>query len=145
MMKKQIFRWTLVILWLILTVYLSQQSGKESAATSSWLAHKLFGIFGAFGINISYSIFHHIIRKIAHFGVHFVLAWLGYRALLVNCEKRINAIIITLMLFGSIAVFDEAIQSMAPGRAMMPTDALINLSGITLGTIIGILTSKQRK
>ena len=143
--KKQIFRWALVILWLILTVYLSQQSGNESSATSSWLAHKLFRIFEMLGINVSYSAFHAVLRKIAHFGIHFVLAWLGYRALLISCDRRRNAIIVTLVLFGAIALFDEAIQSIAPGRAMMLFDATINLSGVILGTIIGILTTKQIK
>ena len=143
--KKQAFRWTLVILWLILTVYLSQQTGTESSATSSWLAHKLFRIIELLGINVSYSAFHAVLRKIAHFGIHFILAWLGYRALLISCDKRRNTILITVTLFGAIALFDEAIQSIAPGRAMMLFDAMINLSGVVLGTIIGIITTKQNR
>ena len=141
--KKQIFRWTLIILWLIFTVYLSQQTGAESSATSSWLAHKLFRIFELLGIDVSYRAFHAVLRKIAHFGIHFILAWLGYRALIVSCEERRNAIIIALMLFGAVAIFNEAIQSIAPGRAMMFLDAVINLSGVLLGTIIGIIATKQ--
>ena len=144
-MKKQTFRWILVILWLTLTVYLSQQSGIESSATSGWLAHRLFRIFEFLGINISYQVFHAIFRKIAHFGIHFILAWLGYRALLISCNKRRNAITVTLVLFGAIAIFDEAVQGIAPGRAMMLFDALINLSGVLLGTIVGFITTKRQR
>ena len=142
-MKKQAIRWALVAIWLLLTVYLSQQNAAESAATSGWLAQKIYALIRLIGINVSYRGFHMLIRKMAHFGVHFVLAWLGYRALLATCNKRLNAIIVTFLFFGSIAILDEAIQSVAPGRAMMAFDAFINLCGITAGTIVGIAKTRR--
>ena len=144
-MRRQLFRWTLVTLWLILTVHLSRQTGVESSTVSGWLAHGLYHICDALGINLSFVTFHAVLRKIAHFGIHFILAWLGYRALLVSCEQKRNAIILSLVLYGVIAIVDEAIQGISPGRAMMLGDAIINLFGIVLGVIIGILTTKQQK
>ena len=145
LMRKQLFRWSLVTIWLILTVYLSQQTGTESAAMSGWLAHSIYHICDVLGINLSYAVLHMVLRKIAHFGIHFVLAWLGYRAMLISCEKKHYAIIATVVLYGIIAVFDELIQGISPGRVLMLGDLLINLSGIVLGVIIGVTTTKQQK
>ena len=142
-MRRQAIRWALVLIWLAVTMHLSQQNATASAATSGWLAHKILVLLSFVGINVSYPVFHAVIRKVAHFGVHFILAWLGYRALLASCKRRANAIVITLLFFGAIAIIDEYMQSFAPGRAMMLFDAMINLSGILTGTIVGVVKTKQ--
>lgn len=140
-----IIRWTSVAVWFVVAVVLSCQPAKESSATSGWLAGILFRAIQRIGLQCEYEVFHAFLRKAAHFGVHFVLAWLGYRAFLLSCEYRRYAIIATLAIFGVVAFYDELVQSMSPGRAMMLTDALINLSGIALGASVGLLTTKKRE
>lgn len=139
--RRLLLRWVLVLGWLALTVYLSQQPGIESSATSNWLARLLFRVVRHFRPSTSFAVFHHLVRKAAHFGIHFVLAWLGYRAFVLCLDKRLYAVVSTLALFGLIAVFDELVQSMAPGRAMMVGDMLINVAGVACGTIFGVFVA----
>ncbi len=144
MTSKQIFRWILALLWLALTVYLSQQSGTQSAEVSGWFTKTIARVFGFFGIDVSYSALHYVMRKLAHFCVHLILAILVYRAFIITNSYQKNAIILTLFACMVVACFDEGIQSVAPGRAMMGGDLLLNLFGVTCGTLVGILTVKQK-
>ena len=142
---KRVIRWLLVIIWLCLTIYLSQQAGTESATTSGWLARQIMRIMRFFGINVHYSLLHAFLRKFAHFCVHFVLAWLTYRALFVSYKVRMNAIVGCFLICCTVAIFDEAIQNVSPGRAAMIFDALLNLFGVATGALIGIFTEKTTK
>ncbi|MBR6134128.1 VanZ family protein [Candidatus Saccharibacteria bacterium] len=139
--RRLVFRWVLVFGWLVLTVYLSQQPSAESSATSGWLARILFKVVRHFRPSASYAIFHHLVRKAAHFIAHFVLAWLGYRAFMLCFNKQLYAVVSALSIFGLIAVYDELIQSVAPGRAMMIGDAMINIAGIFSGVLFGIFAT----
>ena len=144
MAKRKLFRWILALCWLALTVFLSQQSGSQSAAVSGWFTKAVTRLFGFFGINASYATLHYAMRKLAHFCVHFILAILIYRAFIITNEYQKNAILLTLFTCMVVAFFDEGIQSVAPGRAMMVGDLILNLFGVTSGTIAGILTVKQK-
>ena len=136
-----VLRWALVLIWLTITAYLSQQSGIKSSATSGIIARLLFRVARHFRPGVSFATFHYLVRKCAHFGMHFVLAWLGYRAFSLFFDKRFYTLVATISLFGLAAVFDELIQSVSPGRAMMLEDAMINVSGVLCGAIVGVLSA----
>jgi len=141
---KQAVRWFLATAWLIFTVYLSRQPATDSAAVSGGLAYSIYLFLGRLNINVSYKLLHVILRKIAHFGIHFVLGWLGWRALSSSCNQKRNAVIIAVILYGSIAILDELIQSIIPGRSMQAADFAINLSSILLGICAGVLAKNAR-
>jgi VanZ family protein len=56
-----------------------------------------------------------------------------------------NAIVGCFLICCTVAIFDEAIQNVSPGRAAMIFDALLNLFGVATGALIGILTEKTTK
>lgn len=145
MARKRIIRWILALIWLCLTMYLSMQSGKDSASVSGWLAQSFSHLIESVGISVDYSTFHVLVRKLAHFGVHLILALLIYRAFIVTQNYQKSAILLTLFTCMVVAAFDEGIQSVSPGRAMMLGDMMINLFGVTCGTILGILSVKEIK
>jgi len=139
--QKRIFWWAVFGLWLVLTVYLSSQNGSGSSDVSSWLAAKLWRASNAFtrtmlDRGISYSTFHFYIRKLAHFTVHLVLAFVTVRAAAWSFATKKDALRFAFALTVFLALFDEAIQLAAPGRTSAVLDGAINLSGVLVGLFI---------
>ena len=141
MKKRRLLRWLAVVVWFCLAVFLSQQAGPESADTSNWLAVQIVHILHL-GDSVDYLLFHAILRKVAHFLVHFILAWLTYRALSISYKLEANAIIGCLLICCTVAIFDEAIQNIAPERAARLLDATLNLLGVLAGTSVGVAAKK---
>ena len=144
MAMKRAIRWLLVLAWLYLAVFLSRQSASDSAAVSGWIAQRGASALSFLGIEVRYAVFHAFIRKFAHFCVHLVLAWLVYRALDISFTGQKFNIILCIIFCSIIAIFDESVQNVAPGRVAQMYDAILNLFGVQCGTILGILTVKQK-
>ncbi|MBP5633671.1 VanZ family protein [Candidatus Saccharibacteria bacterium] len=140
---KNALRWLLVLAWLYLVIYLSRQSGTESAEISSWIARTAKKGLDFCGISVSYANLHLLLRKAAHFAIHFVLAWLMYAALNSTFSGQKCNIIICFIFCSIIAIFDESIQSTAPGRVAQLYDGILNLFGVQSGILFGILTTKK--
>jgi len=138
MTSKRIVRFSLLIAWLGLTIFLSQQAGVNSAILSKKLTYYIQKIIP---LRISFQKLHTYLREFAHFGIHFVLAILAYRAFLTVASLK-PSIIICLVLCDVIACFDEWIQIQAIGRYAEFADMILNLFGVCAGTIIGIIISK---
>lgn len=136
-------RWIFFITSLCLAVYLSQQIGSESTKVSEWITdivQKLLNWIGLKGIKKR--IIHSYIRDYAHFGVHLSLAFFGYRAFAGSLPKFKPALALSLFLSLAIAIFDELIQQEVPGRAFEISDMALNISGISIGTLISILITR---
>ncbi len=143
MSVRRALRWLLVLAWLYLVVFLSRQNGSDSAAISGWIAQKGSSALSFIGINAHYAT-HAFVRKFAHFCVHLVLAWLMYRALDISFTGQKFVILLCIIFCSIIAVFDESVQNTAPGRVAQLYDAILNLFGVQCGTILGILTVRQK-
>jgi VanZ family protein len=138
MTAKRVIRFCLLIAWLGLTIFLSEQTGAESAR----LSHKLSEwIIRVFNLHIDISRVETFLRELAHFGIHFVLAILAYRAFLTITREK-PSMLICLILCAAIAIFDELTQRSIPGRAREVNDLLLNLFGVSLGANLGYLISK---
>ena len=138
MTTRRVIRFGLLIAWLGLTIFLSEQTGAESAKLSNKLA-KL--IVKALSLNIERVRVENFLRELAHFGIHFVLAILAYRAFLTFMREK-PSVLVSLLLCAAIAVFDELTQRAIPGRAREVNDLLLNLFGVSLGTNLSYLISK---
>lgn len=132
---RKLFRWSLLTLWLIFVIFLSCQSGNDSGGLSHWLANNIFGVPG--------EEFHAILRACAHFGIHFILAILMYRAAYDSYDNpRAFATIIGLL----VAVSDELLQYYIPGRYPELVDIVVNTTGILSGVLLtAAITPKKNR
>lgn len=100
-----------------------------SAEESGWFrTHIMEPVFGLFGLQAPS---HHVTRKLAHIFEFFVLS-----ALLVPCWKG-NAYRAAFSGF-AVAFLDESLQLLTARGAAL-TDVWIDLIGVTLGTLLGLL------
>ncbi|MBQ3293862.1 VanZ family protein [Candidatus Saccharibacteria bacterium] len=144
------FWWSLFAIWLVLTVYLSSQNGSGSSDVSSWLADKLWRASNVvtkalLDRGMSFATFHLLVRKLAHFTVHLFLAFFAVRASAWSFSQRREGLRFAWILSICLAVFDEAIQLLAPGRVSALLDGGINLAGVTLGALISSLLGPRQK
>ena len=134
----RIIRFGLLIAWLGLTIFLSEQSGVESARLSERITNWIVRVFPS---KIEYARLHGILRELAHFGIHFILAILAYRALITIFREK-TSIVLGLLFCGIVAIVDELLQVRIIGRARESFDLLLNLFGVSLGTNLSYLISK---
>lgn len=134
-MAKKVFRWLIPTLWLALAIFLSCQSGNNSSGLSHWLANNVF--------HISSKTFHAVLRSCAHFGVHFVLGILTYCVAYYDFKKPAQFTIKTGLI---VAISDELLQLLAPGRCFEFHDIALNVLGILVATTIcRAITSKRNR
>ena len=138
MTTRRVIRFGLLIAWLGFTLFLSEQSGPDSARLSRKLTKF---IIDALHLHLSPERVESAIREIAHFGIHFVLAILAYRAFITIMSERLS-IFVGLIICGGIALFDEIIQWQISSRAFEYIDLVLNLLGISLGLLTGFMISK---
>ena len=78
------------------------------------------------------------VRKLAHFTIYFALATMCYITLAILGVGKIGRILITLLICGVFAIFDELHQGDVIGRTMSERDVIIDSLGAL--TSVGILT-----
>ena len=87
---------------------------------------------------------HYCLRKLAHVGVHMVLAALAYRAMVISIDNKKMAIGMSWLGCCMVAAFDELIQLAAVGRVSDPRDMMLNLLGVSVGIIVGVLITREK-
>ena len=134
----QYLAWFFVLLWMGVIFYLSHQSGNESGNLSSGISNTfLHGVQSLFPfIEIDEALFHHLIRKSAHFTAYFILGILVVHAL--GISKRIKAVF-ALIICAVYAASDEFHQLFIPGRGSDVRDVMIDSIGAAAGISIYIL------
>jgi len=112
-------RWVPVLLWMIVIFILSTASFSEAHTTAR-----------LFSSSVSFAI-----RKLAHWGVYFVLGALLVRALIRPSEDVIpkGRILMAVLLAVFYAGFDEWHQSFVPSRNARTRDVLIDAIGALCG------------
>jgi VanZ family protein len=136
-LKKKLFKWILVILWMVVIFVFSSQNGKASSHNNRFVVDLLKNI----GINLDVllgSIDDYIIRKLAHMTEYFILFNLVYNAIYDN-YKFIKSLIITLTFTFIYASSDEFHQSFTPGRGPSFHDVLIDTGGGGLALILKVI------
>lgn len=129
--KKVIISWIMVILWMTLIFYFSSQVRDESNQLSTGITviiSRIIEKINIFDFKIDIKTLNHIVRKLAHFSIYFILGILIINA--IRKSKYISLIICILY-----AITDEIHQSFVPGRGPSIKDVMID----SFGALIGIL------
>ena len=138
MRSKKIITIILVLLWMILVFYLSNQIADDSAELSGGLTKKVLQILHILdGKTIEeQAIIETIFRKLAHF----CLYTLGGILILlhINLYKITdkNKVIASLIIGTAYAITDELHQLFVPGRSGEIRDVCIDSLGIIIGIIL---------
>lgn len=135
-MKKH-YKLGIVLLWMILIYFFSQQTVNESIQLSSIPTMLLTNILELLFPNSVFEeeYIHHIVRKLAHFTIYFILGVLV--SYLLNVGKRTSKKIVLVagiccLLF---AISDETLQLFIYGRGAQVSDVLIDITGASLGIL----------
>ena len=147
MKTKKIITFILIVLWMILIFYLSNQVSTESSKLSGGLTHKILEVLHMLdGKTIEQQeVIETIIRKLAHF----FLYTLGGILILVHInlykitDKR--KVIISWIIGTAYAITDELHQLFVPGRSGEIRDVFIDSLGVIIGIIIIRLILKMIK
>ena len=125
--KRVIIPWILLIGWMIIIFYMSNQPGEVSSKQSELVVR----IFQFIGINLTEKLGElatFIVRKVAHFSEYFILYCLMFNVLRFYLNKKGLKFYCLILVF-LYACSDEIHQYFIPGRAMAFKDVLIDTSG----------------
>lgn len=144
---KKILAWLPALFWMGIIFYLSHQPATQSSDLSSGIAQKIMKIIEKLAPNASFDfeIFHHIVRKNAHFFAYLILGILVVSAINITASMgdkgyrlMVQAIIICILY----AISDEVHQLFIPGRAGQVRDVIIDSAGATVGSAMAYLVLK---
>lgn len=123
---KKIVNIVLLIIWLFVIFYFSNQAGNLSSSLSDNLTLFIFNNITDFLI--------FIVRKIAHISEFFILAILMYNVFKDYLSSK-KSYLITFILSILYACSDEIHQLFVVGRECLPRDVVIDAVGIILALI----------
>ena len=138
-MKKTRKHWWV---WLIVFAYIgwifsnSMMVAEASQEMSHTFTYRLLAIVNRYGFWVDFDLFHHYVRKLAHFAEFSGLGFLVALALCICPLFRWRFINFALFLF-LIPVADETIQTMVAGRSSEVFDMFIDGGGILFGGFCG--------
>lgn len=135
-----------VLLWMGVIFVFSAQTGAISGGTSGRILKVFIGIFYPNFDSLSpdlqssiMSVWHTVIRKVAHFSEYAVLAALSANAIRTYNLSRALKFAIPVGVGFLYAVSDEIHQLFVADRAGSPKDVLIDTSGALFGTLVFFL------
>ena len=132
-MQRKIVSYVLLIIWLIIIFYLSDQSGLVSGENSSGIIECFFELFAL--DNSLIEIIHEPLREIMHIIEYLILGFLMVNVL--KNYKLKSYLTISIMLCFIYSVTDEIHQAFVPSRTFQCFDILMDFSGIVVGSLIG--------
>ena len=141
MTDNKLHRWRHVWVWLLVAGYIflifrnSMMIAEVSDGLSSKVAYYLMNILQRFGMYTDFDIFHHYVRKLAHFtefaGLGFLVGWAMHMCPLLP-SRFLNFTLFLLL----IPFSDEMLQRFVEGRSSQFSDMLIDGSGILFGGFV---------
>jgi len=142
-MKKH-FKLVIVLLWMILIYFFSQQTVNESIRFSSVVTMLFTNILELLFPNSAFEqkYIHHIVRKLAHFTIYFILGVLVSYLLNVGKRKGKKIVFVAGVCCLLFAISDETLQLFIYGRGAQVSDVLIDISGASLGILYVYLKRK---
>ena len=144
---KKYYKLGSVLFCMILIYYFSQQTVYESIRLSSVATMVFTGILELFFPHSVYEeeYIHHIVRKLAHFTIYFILGVLVSYLLNVGKRKGKKIILIAVICCLLFAISDETLQLFIYGRGAQVTDVVIDISGASLGILFVYFSRKYFK
>ena len=141
---KKIIAITLVIAWMILVFYLSNQVSTDSAELSGSFTKIILEIFdNSNSITLEQiSLIETVIRKIAHFSIYTLGGILIFSSVNLHNIKPKNKVLISWTIGTVYAITDEIHQLFVLGRSGEIRDVCIDSLGVITGIIILLLTIK---
>lgn len=130
-MRSSIIKISLVIIWMIVIFFFSNQKAVESSKLSDGLIKRTISIIIDDDSNETVKKFVKPVRKTAHFCIYLILGLLVLNCFSLNRKNIIYAIIICLLY----SISDEVHQMYIDGRSSELMDVYID----TLGASIGVL------
>lgn len=145
--KSTILRLMLVVITLLLIVgifLLSNQPASKSGALSTTIAtYSLPYVEKWTGQELSIEQWNHILRKIAHFSLYFLLASIIMVFGRVNGWSWRKALYISLFIAIGYAIIDETHQWFVDGRGASVRDVAIDSAGAMLGIVAVYLVGRR--
>ncbi|MER2113744.1 MAG: VanZ family protein [Solibacillus isronensis] len=142
---RKLIAWLIVVLWMILIFYFSQQPAFDSKGLSTTISKQLIDVVEKVTPleNLHEGQVDHIVRKNAHFTIYFFLGIFALLALKLTGLKHSRSAIIALVLCMIYAVTDEYHQLFVEGRGAQLKDIFIDwagaATGITVATLLGLI------
>lgn len=141
---KKYYKLGSVMFWMILIYYFSQQTVDESIKLSSVATMVFSNLVELF---LPHSTFeeeylHHIVRKLAHFTIYFILGVLVSYLLNVGKRKGKKIILVAIICCILFAISDETLQLFVYGRGAQVSDVFIDTLGASLGILLVYLSRK---
>jgi VanZ family protein len=137
--RRIVFTISVIIAFIIMITIrrYSSMTGSESSTISKRLSEWLFMLLEKQGNNL-YSVkgIEGYIRKFAHILEYFILASAFYTIIYIKNRRIILSFIVSLLLSGSFAVFDEIFQTSIPGRTGQLFDVFVDIFGILLSLVL---------
>ena len=127
--------WILVAGYIWLIFRNSLMAASISASASIKVTYYLLHILERFGLYANFSIFHHYVRKLAHFTEFAGLGFLVTFAMEL-CPLFKSRLLNFLLFLFAIPAADETIQRFVAGRSSELRDMLIDGSGFLFGGLI---------
>ena len=146
---KLVIKYIILILWMILIFWFSNQNGTISSEMSDGLISEVVKFIeiilkNSFGNEKNIEAFAFLIRKVAHFFLYFVLGILWMNLLKEHRVSLGKQVIYSLLFCIMYACSDEIHQLFIPGRSGNIIDTMIDTTG-SLCSIITIYLFKKYK
>lgn len=135
------YRWVLVVIWMVIIFLLSHESADGSQVRSDTLVDWLQAI----GFGGSAGILSSIIRKSAHAATYAILGGLIIWALTARRQVTAGLVACSIALASIYAISDEVHQAFVPGRSGEVRDVLLDTAGATAGVGITGLAIVRRQ
>ncbi len=133
MRKRTVILWALTIVYTFLIFSNSLQNGTSSGNLSEKVTFFLLKYVHAAGFSISFDLFHHYVRKLAHFSEYFLLAVLVLTAVHLTMKQKKYIPLLSFWLL--VPCMDETIQHFIPGRYGSFHDVRIDMAGYLTGLL----------
>ena len=141
--QPKLISWIPVFVWMALIFYLSHQPASSSNELSTGVMDVfIHTITTVIPIDFDLGIFHHFIRKSAHFFAYFMLGLLVINALKRHVSIKWKFVALSLIICILYAISDEVHQLFILGRSGEMRDVFIDSTGSATGIAVYILLSK---
>lgn len=131
-----LLKWMRIIVWGIIAVFLSRQSGIHTSALSYGISEFIRRFLEACGVIVDIEEINFIVREAAHVLIYLVLGGLVYDTIASTIKKSKKAALSLSVSFCLIAsVLDEAQKAFIPGRHCDAGEIVLN----SIAAVVGIL------
>lgn len=143
-MRKKPYLWLLAVAAsaavMALIVYFSSQPSSESSELSKHIAGEILGLFQTVFPGITPEDLHHLLRKLAHFTLYFILGCSLTGVF--GMQRRVPPVLAVILAGAAFAIADELHQTFSEGRNASIYDVLLDTCGAATGSFLTNLIVK---